>query len=104
LIGNGFTTTAEAARWGYARRQRLGSHHYKHMRRALSGIAVKVGRAGGRGRPWLWKARDPGASARASSMNEYPGRIGNINCSTANTLWPQPQCRWELTEAPQKEA
>jgi hypothetical protein len=61
LVGNGLTTTAEAARWGYARRQRLGSHHYKHMRRALSGIADRVGRAGGRARPWRWKLRDPGA-------------------------------------------
>jgi hypothetical protein len=61
LVGNGFTTTAEAARWGYARRQRLGKHHYRHMRRALSGVADCVGRAGGRGRPLLWKLRDPGA-------------------------------------------
>jgi hypothetical protein len=61
LVGNGLTTTAEAARWGYARRQRLGSHHYEHMRRALSGIADKVGRAPTGGRPWVWKLRDPGA-------------------------------------------
>ena len=41
LVGSGFTTTAEAARWGYARRPRLGSHHWRAMRRALSSVAVK---------------------------------------------------------------
>jgi hypothetical protein len=63
IAHNGPITTGTAAEWAYALRQyqgkRLRSVNYVYLRRALDRIADRVGHGRGRGRPWLWQARDP---------------------------------------------
>jgi hypothetical protein len=59
----GIATTAQAVEWAYVRKivmrkRRIESSDYRHVRRALSEIAERVGRAGGRGRPIVWQLRD----------------------------------------------
>ena len=63
LVGDGEVTTAQVADWGYVRRllvqSALEPQHYRHLRRALRQIgAVPIGRAGGRGRPTIWRFKD----------------------------------------------
>jgi hypothetical protein len=61
----GEANTSEIMRWAYCRKHlrgvRLANHDNRSTRRALDRIANRVGRAGGRGRPVLWRLRDPGA-------------------------------------------
>jgi hypothetical protein len=46
--------------WCYARRRSgLGSGHYWSVRRVLRQRADRVNRATTRGRPWLWRLREP---------------------------------------------
>jgi len=40
------------------RGERLMRHDYRSARRALQSIAIRVGRAGTRGRPWIWVLRE----------------------------------------------
>jgi hypothetical protein len=61
-IGDGTTTTAIAASYGYARKLHQGRgltpRDYEAVRRALRSLgAVPVGRGGGRGRGLIWKLR-----------------------------------------------
>jgi hypothetical protein len=61
-------TTSTAAEWAYALHiyqgkrhrggRRLASQHYVYLRRALDRMADRIGHGRGRGRPWLWRARD----------------------------------------------
>jgi hypothetical protein len=59
---DGTITTAQAAQWTHALRlhqgKRMRSGDYANVRRVLAAIADPVSRAGGRGRPILWRARN----------------------------------------------
>ena len=60
VLGDGTTTTAIAASYGYAlklhQRRGLTPRDYEAMRRALRQVGgVPIGRAGGRGRPTIWR-------------------------------------------------
>jgi hypothetical protein len=62
-IGDGTTTTAIAASYGYALKLHQGRgltpRDYEAVRRALRQAgAVPIGRAGGRGRPTIWRFED----------------------------------------------
>ena len=58
----GEANTSEILQWTCCRKlhrgQRLANHDNRACRRALDRIAERVGRAGGRGRPWIWWLRD----------------------------------------------
>ena len=64
IIGNGETTTGELADLAYALRKHQGKQvrpqHYQHLRDVLDEIADRIGRAGGRGRPLVWRLRNNG--------------------------------------------
>jgi len=57
----GTATTTQVAQRGYVRKivrsERLNSDDYWYVRRALAEIAVPIGRAGGRGRPIIWRLK-----------------------------------------------
>jgi hypothetical protein len=60
---DGVMTTVEALPWTHSRLVLLGGEkpsrsNYRSVRRALSKIAIPVGRAGGSARPTVWKARN----------------------------------------------
>jgi len=62
MLGGGTATTAEVAQRGDVRRLmgggRIGPHQYRKIRRALAEIADPIGRAGGMGRPLIWRLKD----------------------------------------------
>lgn len=62
LYGLGTASTGEIMQWTCAmklhRGERLMRHDYRSARRALQSIAIRVGRAGTRGRPWIWVLRE----------------------------------------------
>jgi hypothetical protein len=55
----GVASTSQIDAWAHPRGGSRRRTDY--TRRVLERIAVKVGRASTRGRPWLWKLRDPGS-------------------------------------------
>jgi len=61
LAHGGTATTVEVAQWAYVRKvvrgERLDDDDRRHVRRALDQIAERVGRAGGMGRPIIWRLR-----------------------------------------------
>jgi hypothetical protein len=54
-------STGDLRAFAYCRRPRVGPGYYAWLRRVLRGIAVPIGRGGGRGRPTLWRLRNGGA-------------------------------------------
>src|SRR5262245_22115295 len=71
----GTATTAQVAEWAYCRKLeiekgRLTKSEYRHIRRALDGVADRVGRAGGMGRPILWRLRPRTRPRRRQSKEE----------------------------------
>jgi hypothetical protein len=62
LALGGEATTRDVVEWGYCRKlmrgRRLWKADYQIARRALARIAFPVGRAGGMGRPILWKLKE----------------------------------------------
>jgi hypothetical protein len=62
LLLDGEATTRDVVSWGYCRKvlrgQRIEKSDYRLVRRALDRIAVRVGRAGGIGRPIVWRLKD----------------------------------------------
>jgi hypothetical protein len=61
LVQGGEATTRDVVEWAYCRKIQRGRQiwkcDYEYARRALERIAVRVGRAGGIGRPTLWRLR-----------------------------------------------
>jgi hypothetical protein len=62
LILMGTASTSQILQWAYCRKHayglRLAKWDSRSCRRALDGIAERIGRAATRGRPWLWRLRD----------------------------------------------
>jgi hypothetical protein len=63
FIGGGEITTADVTQIAYCRKvllhgRRLEKHDYRLARAALRLIADPIGRAGGQGRPLLWRLKD----------------------------------------------
>src|SRR5262249_16908693 len=57
---SGTISSGDAYDWGYPRHDRRDRRWYGSIRRAVASIgAVRTGRAGTRGRPWLWRLRIP---------------------------------------------
>jgi hypothetical protein len=52
-------STAELVSWCWVRRTAFRPRHYERVRRYVREIAVPCGRGGGRGRPLLWRQREP---------------------------------------------
>jgi hypothetical protein len=62
-IADGEISTRDAMAWTHAKKVLLGIGRitdcdYELCRRALAAVADPVGRAGGRGRPTIWRARN----------------------------------------------
>jgi hypothetical protein len=61
LMLNGEVTTRDALAWAYSRKlawgERIWKSDYRQVREALRLVAVPIGRAGGRGRPIIWRLK-----------------------------------------------
>jgi hypothetical protein len=61
LLLDGEASTRDVVSWGYCRKvqrgQRIEKVDYRYVRRALERVAVRIGRAGGIGRPILWRLK-----------------------------------------------
>ena len=53
-------STGDLRRAAYPRRRRVSSGNYASMHAVLAGMAVRVCRGGGQGRPLLWRLRNSG--------------------------------------------
>ncbi len=60
--GGGLLTTGDLARWSYPRRKAIAHNQRRAVRRAALAIAEPVGRSKkGKGRPILWRVKQPPA-------------------------------------------
>ena len=80
ILGDGMATTAQIAEWAYVRKvvrgESLDSYNYQRVRRVLAEIAEPVGRAGGRGRPLVWRLRQRLTNAtNGHSLHSLPDTI-----------------------------
>jgi hypothetical protein len=61
LLALDIASTSDVLAWTCARKimrgQRRANHDNRAARRVLDRIAVRVGRATSRGRPWIWRAK-----------------------------------------------
>jgi len=78
FYGREVISTAEVAqaafvRWLLLHGRRLRPDHYRQIRRVLAAIADPVGRAGGRGRPTIWRFKDSSSSSKLSNSSGLEG-------------------------------
>jgi hypothetical protein len=63
LVLGGNATTSEVIEWTCCRKRllqgrRIERHDYRAARHALERVALRVGRATSRGRPWIWQSHE----------------------------------------------
>jgi hypothetical protein len=57
--GGELVSTGHLLRWVWPRRQRFETWRYRTVRHRAARIAGPVRRAGTKGRPWLWRLKEP---------------------------------------------
>jgi hypothetical protein len=58
-LDGAIVSSTELIRRTFPRKQRFHTEDYARVRRAAAELADRVARGPGRGRPWLWRLREP---------------------------------------------